>query len=276
MWAALAMSWMGCGGTDDSGDPVVATAYDQRLHWSDLRQVIPLETGPEDSAAMAAAFVNGWLQEQVVLHKAEENISAADKDFDQKLRDYRNSLLLFAYEQELVNQKLDTAISEEQMQAYLDANKVDFGLKEDIARLRWFTATVSDVGMARTLGRAFERGTSEDRRSLELWAAQNGVSIQDRSSTWTSLSDLHRELPAAFREDVLLFDRDERRIVKDEDALLFLEIIEHHSKGDVSPLTVVERDIKAILLNQRKLQLLERMRQDLYREALDRKDIRIH
>lgn len=111
VFAVLAALVVGCVDGDEGGDPVVATAYDERLHWSDLRQVIPMDLDPVDSAAMASAYVTSWLQQQVVLHKAEENIAEADKDFAPKLRDYRNSLLLFAYEQELVNQKLDTVVT---------------------------------------------------------------------------------------------------------------------------------------------------------------------
>jgi hypothetical protein len=272
----LAAVLMGCGGPDEGGDPVVASAYDQRLHWSDLRQVIPVETGPEDSAAMAAAYVNNWLQQQVVLHKAEENIAEADKDFGAKLLDYRNSLLLFAYEQELVNQKLDTNVTTEQMEEYLAANKVDFELKDDIARLRWFKATIGDERTKRSLQKAFERGGPDDRRQIELWTAQNGVMIDDRSGTWTSWTEFRTELPAAFEDREDLFSKDDREVLQHEDDAVFIEVLEHRQKGDPSPLSVVERDVRAILLNQRKLQLLERMRQDLYREALDRQDIRIH
>ncbi len=273
---ALALIAVGCGVPDDGGDPVLASAYDQRLHWSDLRQVIPVDTDPTDSAAMASAYVNNWLQQQVVLHKAEENIAEADKDFAYKLRDYRNSLLLFAYEQELVNQKLDTVVTREVMEAYLEANKVDFELMDNIARIRWFKLNVSDDRTRRMLRKAFERGDPEGMREVELWAARNGVTINDRSAMWTAWSDLRVELPAAFQDRDDLMEHDQRQVFEEGDMLFLVEVLEHRSRGTVSPLSLVERDVRAILLNQRKLQLLERMRQDLYREALDRQDIRIH
>ena len=57
--------------------------------------------------------------------------------------------------------------------------------------------------------------------------------------------------------------------------MFFLEVLELRGENSVSPLNLVDSDIRSILLNQRKLQLLEHMRQDLYREALDRKDIEV-
>lgn len=276
VFAVLAALVVGCVDGDEGGDPVVATAYDERLHWSDLRQVIPMDLDPVDSAAMASAYVTSWLQQQVVLHKAEENIAEADKDFAPKLRDYRNSLLLFAYEQELVNQKLDTVVTIGTMEAYLEANKVDFELQENIARIRWLKLNVSDDRTRRKLQKAFEGGGPEDMREVELWAAQNGVTINDRSDTWTAWSDLRGELPITLQDRADLLERDQRQVFQDGDQLILMEVLEHRAKGTLSPLPMVEQDVRAIVLNQRKLQLLERMRQDLYREALDRQDIRIH
>jgi hypothetical protein len=54
-----------------------------------------------------------------------------------------------------------------------------------------------------------------------------------------------------------------------------VDILELRPKDSVSPLPLVEQDIRSILINQRKLQLIERMREDLYREAQANNDVEV-
>ena len=61
---------MSCG-TDDTNDPVLARAFDNELHWSDLRQVIPVSSTEMDSAALAQRYITNWSRDQVLVHRAE-------------------------------------------------------------------------------------------------------------------------------------------------------------------------------------------------------------
>ena len=118
-------------------------------------------------------------------------------------------------------------------------------------------------------------GKPEDMREVELWLAHHGHPIMDRSSTWTTWSELRIELPVSQAADEVPLQSGQRIVLKEGDLMFFLDVLELRGRNSVSPLDLVERDIRSILLNQRKLQLLERMREDLYREALDRKDIEV-
>lgn len=271
----LLLGGVGCGQPEPVEDPVVAIAYDLALHRSELRQVIPVGTVTEDSVAMAQAFIRSWLEKQVVLQRAEANMAEADKDFEAKLIDYRNSLLLFAYEQKLVEQKLDTVIGAEELEAYLDEHKVDFALKDGLVRARWFRVTSTDQRELRMLAKAFERGKPEDKSVVERWLAERNIPITDRSAIWAGWSEFRPELPMEHRDREDLLDKDHRIVLSEPGGAFFLEVVEHRMPGELSPVSVAERSIRSIILNQRKLQLLERMRQDLYREATERNDIRI-
>jgi hypothetical protein len=261
-----------CTTTTDQEDPVVARAYDQVLRWSDLRQLVPMGLSPEDSAVMADSHINNWIRKEVVLHKAEENLAPADKDFEAQLRDYRNSLVLFAYEQALVDQKLDTVIADAEVQAYYDANEANFELRDHAVKLRWFRLTGPDRKVKKRVEDLFKSPKEEKRHELEIWLASNGVSIIDRSMAWTYWSDLDAEFPVDLPEP----HGPERVVLNSDSTTWFLEILELRPRNSAMPLDLVRRDIRSILLNQRKLQLIERMREDLYREALQNKDVEVH
>ncbi len=255
----------------DQEDPVLARAYDQYLRWSDLRQLIPLGIPAEDSAVMAQAHINNWLQQQVVLNKAEANLAPADKDFEAQLRDYRNSLVLFAYEQALVDQKLDTAVSDADVQAYYEANTANFELKDHAVRVRWFRVAEPDKRVMRRVEEQFNSDREEKRHELEIWLAANGIAINDRSTVWTYWAEMGAEFPVALPEPA----GPGRTVLRQDSVAWFLEILELRPRKSNIPVSLVRRDIRTMIINQRKLQLVERMREDLYREALQNKDVEV-
>ena len=261
----------GCGGTADADDPPIARAFDQQLHWSDLRQVVPVDMAPEDSAAMAQAYVNNWLYQQVELHHAEVNLAASQKQFETELKDYRNSLLLFAYEQAIVRQKLDTVIRNDEIEKYYTDNSANFELREDILKARWFRLDDEEKRSLKKMESRFLGGKAEDMREIEIMLAQRSIAITDRSTVWRSLTELRNEVPI---ETVPPIGANGQRItVHNWSTAWFVDILELRAHQTASPIELVRQDIRTILLNQRKLQLIERMREDLYREALAAKDI---
>jgi hypothetical protein len=66
-----------------------------------------------------------------------------------------------------------------------------------------------------------------------------------------------------------------RTVLRQDTVAWFLEILELRPRKSNIPVSLVRRDIRTMIINQRKLQLVERMREDLYREALQNKDVEV-
>lgn len=263
-----------CGSDEDHDDPVIARAFDQQLRWSDLRQVVPMEATPEDSAATAQAYVENWLRQQVELHQAELNLAASQKQFEAELRDYRNSLLLTAYEEALVYQRLDTSITSDEVAAYYEANTQDFDLQDDILRARWFRVDSLEKRVLKRMEDRFLSGKPEQMRDVEIQLAELGVTITDRSEAWTTLGELSNVVPVESLPPVGPEGR--RLVVRKESSAWFVDILELRPRSSPSPIELVRQDIRTILLNTRKLELIKNMREDLYRQAIANKDVEVH
>ncbi|HEY0977983.1 MAG TPA: hypothetical protein VGE21_10990 [Flavobacteriales bacterium] len=260
---------------DPEDDQVVAEAYDQRLYRSDLRQVIPLGTPPEDSSAMARRFMDNWARERVVLRKAEDNLDEADKNVEDRLRSYRESLITYAYEQALVAQKLDTAVSDAEIAKYYEENRKNFELKDNIVRARWFKIRGNDAKLLRKVNELWGRDTDDDRHELEVLLARQGSVINDTHEAWIEFKELQQHVPVRPENPTDWLPRHARFTEQDSSGTYFVDIIEHRLKDSVSPLALAGASIRSILINQRKLQLIARMREDLYHEALANKEVRI-
>lgn len=273
MALAAVVCCVSCAGPDEGSDKVLARVFDQTLRWSDLRQVIPLDATPADSAALANQYIDAWAHQQVVLHTASVNQPDDDLDMEAQLEDYRRSLVIFNYEQALVDQKLDTAVSQEEIAAYYEKHQTDLELKDDMIRARWFKVNEPDKRVVRKMTQRFKSGGGNDLHEVELWLARSGVSIVDRSTNWIPASELRAEVPQEAVDDLIA--RNGKDVFMQDEAAWFVEIMDHRSRNSPSPLELVRQDIRAILLNQRKLKLIEDMRRDVYEQALKNNDVEV-
>jgi len=264
-----------CAAPEDAADRLLARAYEDELRWSDLRQVIPLDATAEDSTALAQRYINNWVQQHVVLHMAESNLLDERLDLEEQMEDYRRSLLIFNYEQALVEQKLDTSFSDAEIQGYYDQHKANFELKDNIVRARWFKVNEADDRVVRKMSERFLDGSSDKMREVELWLAGLGVTIMDRSSGWAPWTGFEAEIPLGERESAAVMASNGKRVIREGGAAWFVEVLDHRDKNTISPLELVHQDIRSILLNQRKLKLIETMRANLYKQAQENNDVEI-
>ena len=80
----------------------VARVYNDYLYDSDLKSVIPKGTPPKDSILVARSYIDNWIHQRIVIHQAESTLTKDQMDFSQQLENYQNSLIINAYENELV------------------------------------------------------------------------------------------------------------------------------------------------------------------------------
>lgn len=105
-----------------NGDKIVATVYNKILYQSDLQDVLYEGISFNDSLVRTKAFIDKWIRRQLLIHQAENTIDKSELDFSRQMEDYRNSLIIYKYESMLVEQNLDTVISEEEIEKYLKDN----------------------------------------------------------------------------------------------------------------------------------------------------------
>ncbi len=264
-----------CGSKREAGDRVVAEAYGEKLYWSDLRPVIPVDAGPEDSAAIARRFLDNWARDRVMLHKAEENLDQSQLNVEAQIKDYRESLITFAYEQALVQQNLDTVVTDGEVKDYYEKNSANFQLKDNILRVRWFKLRNDDKKLMKhveELGRSNDDG---DRSKLEVLLAQRGAAITDSRENWVPFKELQQQVPLRPDNPTDWLQGRGKVTVSENGFTWFVNFLDHKLMDSNSPIDLVAPQVRSILINQRKLQLVERLREELYTDAVSKKDVLI-
>ena len=121
-----------CSYLNNNGDRPVARVDDEYLNESDLTGLVAAGTSPTDSLNLVHNYIDSWIQRKILIHQAEKNLTEDQLDFSSQLEDYRNSLVVYAYENILVAQRLDTVVTDLEIDNYYQANQSNFLLKNNI------------------------------------------------------------------------------------------------------------------------------------------------
>lgn len=249
--------------TDDT--PLLASVYGHELHSRDLAGLVGEGVSPEDSTAIVSSYVEQWIRQTVLLAKAEKNIT---DNFDHQLNEYRNSLLIYAYEQKIVNQLLDTNISDKQIAGYYEQHLDDFHLKNAIVKTVYVTVPDKSPAVAK-LKKIIERKGFDDHDVVELeeLSSRNNLTGYYDINTWIPFYTLQKAVPiTTYNEDIYL--KQNRTITLSDNGLTYLvRILDYKVSDETSPLELQTENIRSILLNHRKLEILNRLQSDLLKEA---------
>lgn len=264
---------LACKSKTDPQEGAIARVYESYLYAEDVKSIVPKNIKAEDSLALIKKYINNWITEALILHKAEQNLTEEQKDVEKQLKDYRNSLITFAYERELVNQKLDTVVSDSAIVEYYNQNKNNFELKDNIIRVSYVKVSkkAPDLQKVRLLYRS---EVSKDKEALENYCHQYAENFYLDDNAWLLFDDLLKEIPIQPTYNKELFLQNNRFIeVNDSTSLYFVNIKGFQIKNSISPLSFEKENIKNIILNKRKLELINKMKEEAFNEARNNKDV---
>ena len=243
-----------------NNDDVVARAYDNYLYKSDLKGLVVEGMTPEDSAAIVSNYINQWVQQMVVLEKAKRNIS---NTFDKELQNYKNSLI-------------DTSVNRQEIEDYYNANKDNFVLRTSIVRY-YYIKIAKDSQQAGKLKKLMKKSklTDKDVSEIERLALVYGSDCSLDRETWIPLSQLQTLMPIEIYNDAKYL-RDNKTITATDDKFLYIaRILDYNTDNQISPIDYEYDNIKAIILNRRKIDIIKNMQRDLLKKANEKGEIEI-
>jgi hypothetical protein len=246
---------------------ILARVHDEYLFADDVEGLIPENTSPHDSIVLVKNFVNNWVRTKLMAHQAQKNLTKAQLNFDQQLEDYRNSLIIYRYERELINQNLDTLVTEKEIENYYNKHLGDFELKENIAKVI-YTVIDYELPVEKDFEKIFALPDSLLLDSLESFSKQYARTYFLDTSVWIPFSELKDMMPIENYSRELF--RKNRRFFKlsGPNNIYMLKFVDFKIKDDTSPLAFKSNDIRNIIINQRKIMLVKKVRNDIYTKAL--------
>ena len=246
--------------------------FDSYLYPSDIQGLVKGKVSTDDSIAIIDNYINQWILQMVVLDKAKNNI---DKRFEKELQDYKNSLITYEYEQSIVNQLLDTTVSDTEIQQYYDINKENFTLKNNIVRMIYVKIDKNSPSLSKIKRMMFttREFTEELLVDVQKLSSLHAEEYFFDAQVWLPFTDLQKVIPIETYNEEMYIKQNRNIHISDDTCAYLARILEFKIVDDISPLSFEYSNIKNIILNKRKIGIIEKMQQDLLRSAEINNDI---
>ena len=249
----------------------VARVYNSYLYEEDVRELVPSGLSAEDSLAFIQNYINVWAKDQLMIYKAEFNLVDAEKRFEKQIEEFRDDLLKYAYQQQFIEQNMDTLVTEEQVQKYYEEHGDNFQLNENIVQPE-YTILKKDSPKLDKARKWFSSGKSDDKKKLREYALQYGARHVWDDTTWVSYDQLAKTIPIQTYNQQDFLSRTRKLELADSANIYLLEINSYKIQDSQAPITYVSNIIKSIILNQRKLEVVDKLEQNLISDALNKSE----
>ncbi|MGE0561732.1 MAG: hypothetical protein AB7O47_07945 [Flavobacteriales bacterium] len=256
-------------------DSAVARVGNIFLNHSDIAEVIPKDASKADSLLIANNYIQNWIKEQLVLEKAELNLKDEQRNFEKQIQDYRKTLLIYSYENQLINEILDTNVSTEEIADYYKENHQVFVLKNNIVKVRYLKVSRNAPNIKK-IKKYYNSKDSVELNKLKELAHQYAEQFHFNDNEWILLNEIRKEVPNSANIDGNFLRGNKSVILEDSLSMHFIYFLDFKLEKDVSPLSFETENIKSMIINKRKLKLLHQVKNDLYEQALNKKDIEIY
>jgi len=269
--ATLTVLLLACGPSEPTGDdPLLARVYQKELRLSDLDGMFGREATAEDSALVIRAFVNRWTRDAAIQWEAERNLPP-DLNIDRLVRDYRASLVSSHYEEVLVSSRLDSTISQGELETYYDNHKSQYQLERPIVRC-FFIRVPYPTQDEESLQRLWNNGQVADTSALAGYCNRFAeVALLD-AEAWYGLDEVAAQLP----EDVLTAGNVGKKgefSMREGSYRYYFRLLEVKPRLEIAPLSYVEDQARKVILHNRKREVLEEAREEIFDRELRRKNI---
>jgi hypothetical protein len=265
----------GCTPAMDTSDVVIAEVRSKKLYLSEVSAVIPNNLDPRDSMIMADDYVRKWIRHELVLRKAEENLPADLKNVTRELEEYRNSLIIFRYKNELMAQRMDTTVSNAELMEYYTQHADNFKLGRNIVKAVFLKIPAEFANpevLKKMASETSEEGTNEI-RDFGLQYARGFDVFTDR---WIDLDRVMNNIPMTI-ENAEQFLQNNRFIEYSDSSYYYLVAIHDYLlKNEQAPEEYVRNNIKSLILNRRKIEFLREVENNIYQEGINRNIFKIY
>ena len=255
-----------------TNNEILAIVNTEKFFKKDLTILLPQNINKIDSQLLVKSYIQDWAIKKLLLKKAENNSSLETvNQIDDLVKDYKESLLINNYKEQLVKQKLDTIVTEKELEEYYLLNKENFKLNEELVKIK-FLHIDNTINDKKEILKLFKSDDILDLEELEKQELSFKFH-QFNDSTWTQLDNVLLKLP--FSKEKLL--KKTKFIQKQDSIGLYLVAIKDVLElKSIAPLSYVIPTIEQMILHKRKIQLIRDIEKIIIKDAIQNNNFKIY
>ena len=261
---------------NNSKEEPIARVNDNFLFFSEIQESLDENMSQNDSMLAVNNAINNWASKKLLYEKAIFNLSnSKQNELDLLVKSYESDLYISNYEKEWLKTRVDTIVSNDQLQSYYNDNKNKFRLRQDILLARFIELPIENFNKTQIV-RSFRRLNFQDKIYLD------SISLQFKSSFINDSVWLRPELFFNnFKiENKVKYNRYLKKKsffeIKDLESLYLVYISDILRKNDYAPMSYVKPTLVQILLNKRKLEMKKQLKTDILKQGIAENNFEIY
>jgi len=255
-------------------DEPVAKVGERILTMKELSGYIPNYLDATDSALWADDYVKKWVQRELLLLKAEDNLKTEQKDVSKELEEYRNSLLVYRYKNELVKGEMDTTVTESNIQKYFNEHRESFILNRNIVKAIYIKIPVQ-VSNPDNIKDLCLSDNKEKQAKLDEYCMSYAKAYDRFNDEWVAADMVLKNTPAEIKDQNQFLERNRFVESSDMNYYYIVCIRDYRLSGQVSPIEYVKNDIKNLILSKQKIEFLKQIEKDIYKEGVENNKVKL-
>lgn len=263
----------GCTETvDHKGKTPLVQVGDNYLYMEDVMAVTPPGISEKDSAEMADRYIKNWIDDMLLYAKAEGNIPD-DAGINELVNSYRRELITHTYIEQIVSQEVENLIPDSEVEEYYNENKDAFLAVEPYIKGLYIKVPKTASGISQ-VRQWYKDGSERSVDKIEKYGLRNAVDYEYFYDRWRSVNDFFLRLPTDADKEKNNIGKNKNIELSDSAFYYFLHIEDYLGKGEILPLEYAGKDIREIIMNNKRVEFITKMKKDLYDEACDNNDIK--
>ena len=254
----------------------IARVGENYLFQDDIVDLVPKGTSKKDSVAIVKSFIDRWATQKLLFEVAERNIGT-DKvaEFKSLIEQYKIDLYTKAHIESLVIRQIDTIVTDEQIDDYYTKNKQYFKNSSELVKLRYINLVKENPKFAKIKSK-FSSFTKKDRKELEQLAVQF-KSYAFNDSIWVDINQVYEKIPFINLENKQKYISSGINFqYPDSTTVWLVKINKVLPKDSPTPLEFLKPTIKQIIINNRKLELINTIEKEITNDAIKDKKYEIY
>ncbi len=232
----------------------------------------------DDSVRVLKAFAEKWVRQQMLLQKANENIPSDDPSIMKKIEDYRQQLTLYEYEKALIADKLDTTIRTAEIEKYYQDFSKNIPLQNDVHLVQYIRLKEESPDFKDIKKLILSSSKSEeDEQRIEGYSKANAGTYAYANPLWYGTENLQSVFTFSDNEVTGVLQNNKfKEFKRDDGTTLFIKVSATKRKGEPMPIELARTDISKILIEKRKMKLIDQTYERVFKDGVSSKNAEVY
>lgn len=252
--------------TSEAGRNPILEVNGKFLYEDELESIISENISPEDSARLAETFVRKWVTNVLLYERAKKNVFE-EAEIEKLVDEYRKSLTIHNYLQVLVKQRMPEP-SDSDIIKFYDLHKDEFLLTETIVRGSFLKVPTTAPKLEK-VRKSLKSGDIKSLEYLDKYTLQHAANYNYFVDTWTNFSEIQKNWPSGIENIKTFVEGSSFYETKDSAYVYMLKINDYRLANSVAPLKFAQDRIRGIVFNQKKMEYIRSVEDDIFNDAVE-------